>query len=97
MSAAKALAAWNEKSLDGRTIWIEYSGGMKPRMGNENSGQPGEADTVFCGNLGFSTSEDALGQFFGQIGDVKAVRIAMGEDGRSRGFGHVEFYKPEDA
>jgi len=28
---------------------------------------------------------------FSQFGDIRAVRIAMGEDGRPKGFAHVEF------
>ena len=66
-------------------------------MGGPTSGAPGEADTVFCGNLGFHTTEDTIWEFFGQAGEVKSVRIAMGEDGRPRGFCHVEFASPESA
>ena len=66
-------------------------------MGGPTSGAPGEADTVFCGNLGFHTTEDAIWEFFGHAGTVKSVRIAMGEDGRPRGFCHVEFETTESA
>jgi len=96
IAAAKALAAKNESSLDGRQMWIEYSGSDRaPRM--QNGGEGGESDTLFVGNLGFSTNEDSLGGFFSQIGEIKAVRIALNEEGRSRGFGHVEFMSAEDA
>ena len=88
----------NNTSLDGRSIWLEYSGGAsKPRMGGENSGVAGESDTLFVGNLGFNTTEEALGQFFSEAGEVRAVRIALNEEGRSRGFGHVEFHDPQSA
>jgi nucleolin len=30
-------------------------------------------------------------EFFGQCGKIANVRIAMGEDGRPRGFAHIEF------
>lgn len=66
-------------------------------MGGPTSGVAGESDTVFCGNLGFHTTEDAVWEFFGQAGTVKSVRIAMGEDGRPRGFCHVEFEEPAGA
>lgn len=49
------------------------------------------------GNLGFRTTEDAIYQFFGECGKVTQVRIAQGEDGRPRGFAHVEFDSPESA
>ena len=35
--------------------------------------------------------------FFKEAGEVVAVRLAAGEDGRSRGFGHVDFASAEDA
>merc|ERR1712060_934496 len=75
-----------------------HADAKKPTMGGPTSGAPGEADTIFCGNLGFHTSEDAIYEFFGQAGSVKNVRIAMNpEDGRPRGFCHVEFNSPADA
>lgn len=82
--------------LDGRQINVEFSG-QKPQMGGPTSGTAGEADTIFCGNLGFHTEENTIWEFFGQAGEVKSVRIAMGEDGRPRGFCHVEFTSPESA
>ena len=36
-------------------------------------------------------------EFFADAGTVADVRIAMDEDGRSRGFGHVEFETSEGA
>lgn len=93
--AKKALAESNGFWLDGRQISCEFSG-QKPQMGGPTSGTAGEADTVFCGNLGFHTTEDAIYEFFGD--QVKNVRIAMNpEDGRPRGFCHVEFNSPDAA
>jgi hypothetical protein len=42
----------NEKDLDGRTIWVEFSG---QAAGGYNPGQggDGEVTTLFVGNLGF--------------------------------------------
>lgn len=71
--AAKALAASNGITLDGRQINVEYSGD-KPTMGGPASGQPGESDTIFCGNLGFRTQENTIWEFFGN--EVKTVRVA---------------------
>lgn len=82
--------------MDNRQINVEFSGD-KPALGGPTSGAPGEADTVFCGNLGFHTSEDAIWEFFGSCGTVQSVRIAMGDDGRPRGFCHVQFESPDSA
>jgi nucleolin len=62
------------------------SGDKRPSGGSKNNG-----NTVFVGNLGYKTGEDAISQFFGDCGDVKAIRIAYDQEGRSRGFAHVEF------
>lgn len=47
--------------------------------------------------MSFYSSEDTIRAFFSQCGNVAAVRIAMGEDGRAKGFCHVEFETPEQA
>jgi nucleolin len=94
--AAKALAAENGADHMGRSITVEYSGN-KPATDGTVSGAPGESNTIFCGNIGFYTTEDTIRGFFGQKGEVTTVRIAMGEDGRARGFCHVEFASPADA
>ena len=51
--AAKAQAESNQCSLDGRQIWVDFSGQSKP----QGSGQAGQSDTIFCGNISFQTEE----------------------------------------
>lgn len=50
-NAKTALDNTNQKDLDGRTIWVEFSGqgagGYQPNAGG------GEVTTLFVGNLGF--------------------------------------------
>ena len=94
--AKKALAESNGFWLDNRQISCEFSG-QKPTQNGPTSGAAGESDTIFCGNLGFHTTENTIYEFFGQAGSVKNVRIAMQEDGRAKGFCHVEFNSPADA
>jgi len=93
---AKALAGENGANHCGRDISVEYSG-SKPGGDAPTSGAPGESTCIFCGNIGFYTTEETIRAFFGQKGEVTAVRIAMGEDGRARGFCHVEFATPAEA
>ena len=47
--------------------------------------------------MSFYSTEDSIREFFSQAGNVSAVRIAMGEDGRAKGFCHVEFETPAEA
>lgn len=96
-AAAKALAATNGTDLDGACIEVQFSGD-KPQPGGATSGAAGESKTVFCGNLGFRTTEDTIRQFFEQCGEVATVRIAKNpEDDRPRGFCHIEFIDPASA
>jgi nucleolin len=95
-SAQKAVDAENGNTHFGRQIAVEFSGN-KPQPDGPTSGAPGETNCIFCGNIGFYTTEETIRGFFGQAGNVSTVRIALGEDGRARGFCHVEFETPADA
>lgn len=54
--------------------------------------------TVCVGNLSYATTEENLGDFFHEGGcKVKSVHIPMGQDGKSRGFGFIEFQDRESA
>lgn len=95
-TARKAQQETNQKELDGRSIWVEFSG---QAAGGYQAGATGggEATTIFVGNLGFRTEQWAIEEFFKGCGSIVGVRIAMGEDGRPRGFAHVEFASHAEA
>lgn len=95
--AAKAQAASNGAELDGRQIWAEFSGQSTGRGNNQSTGVAGESDTLFCGNISFYTEEQTIKDFFQDVGTVTDVRFAMGEDGRRRGFCHIQFAAPAEA
>ena len=106
-AAKKAMDAENGADLDGRNLKVNYSGD-KPAGGDNNfgsrsfsqgrgGGEGGESSTIFVGNLSFKTTQNSLSSFFSECGDIKDVRIPMGDDGRPRGFAHVEFESPEAA
>jgi RNA recognition motif-containing protein len=92
----KARAKSNGFEMDGCALQVEFSGD-KPRPGGPTSGAAGESNTIFCGNLGFRTTEDAIYNFFGSIGTVTTVRVALNEEQRPKGFAHIEFETPADA
>lgn len=79
-----------------RTIGVELAGN-KPGPGGSTSAAPGESSCLFCGNMSFYSTEDTIRDFFSQAGTVSAVRVALGDDGRAKGFCHVEFETPEMA
>lgn len=93
--------------VDGRQVQCSWSnekkeGGNAPARqnnfgGNNNFKQggqsnfSGDAHTIFVGNLGFKTSEQQVKKFFSSVGNVVGVRIATHEDGKRKGFCHVDF------
>ena len=91
----------NESSLNGRQIFVEQT---RPRDNNTPralQNQPvkpiTESNNVIVRNLAFSITEDVLKSTFNKCGEIKQVRIMTGEDGRSRGFGFVDFFNVESA
>ncbi|XP_022566939.1 nucleolin 1-like isoform X3 [Brassica napus] len=58
----------------------------------------GGSKTLFVANLSFNVERSDVENFFKDVGDVVDVRFAMSkDDGRFRGFGHVEFATAEQA
>lgn len=53
--------------------------------------------TVFIGNLGYSTVERELEEFFACIGPVRTTRIPKYADGRPKGVAFVEFASKAEA
>lgn len=64
--------------------------------GGRGGGRPAK-HTLFVGNLGFKTQEETIQEFFESTCAPTEVRIAMGDDGRPRGYAHVDFATAEDA
>jgi nucleolin len=98
-SAKKAIKAENGATHMGREISVEFAG-QKPAGDRDSRGgdaPAGESSTLFVGNMSFQASEDSVRDFFHKCGPIVSVRIAVGDDGRNRGFAHVEFENPEAA
>ena len=53
--------------------------------------------SVFVGRLNFRTVELDLQFHFEKCGKVKECKIVTDADGRSKGFGFVTFFRPQDA
>lgn len=93
--ANAALTATNETTLDGRQIWVEFSG--NPAGGYKPGANAGEATTLFVGNISFKSDEGALTNFFATAGTVVQVRVPYHDDGNPKGFAHVEFSSAAEA
>ena len=96
-SAAEAIKDNDNLFLDGRPISVSYSndkkGSAKVRKSNFKGDRnyQGEKFSVFIGNLSFKTNEDGIKNLFEDCGKIIDIRIAKTEEGRPRGFAHVDF------
>lgn len=53
---------------------------------------------LYIGNLEWSIDDNALADFFSQVGTVTSAKVILDRDtGRSRGFGFVEFSSKSEA
>ena len=99
--AQKACDGMNGQDLDGRALRINFSGGAQVGRaapgGAPRGDSNGESTTLFVGNLGFRTQAHNIQEFFASCGEIKDVRIALNEEGRAKGFAHVEFESHEAA
>jgi len=93
-TVAKAKVAHGSQ-FQGRPIVVRASTDPMPERAPDARGprpqQEGEGSTVFVGGLSFQSTQESVEAFFGKCGKIKAVRIAMGDDGRPKGFAHVEY------
>ena len=56
------------------------------------------AKKLYCGNLSYETTEAALSELFGAIGEVTSVNLIIDRmSGRSKGFAFVEMAQASDA
>ena len=57
-----------------------------------------DKNKVYVANIEWSVDNDALAEFFGQVGTVVSANVILDRDtGRSRGFGFVEFSSDKEA
>lgn len=52
---------------------------------------------LFVGNISWSASKEDLENIFAQHGELAEVILIKDENGRSKGFGFIEFVNDEDA
>ena len=88
--ALKGLQGCNGKRLGSKQIWCEFTGGQA-----KGKTPVAATDLVFCGNIGFYTSEQAICDFFADVGTILDINFATNEDGTNRGFCHLQFETPE--
>lgn len=59
--------------------------------------QQTQPQNLFIGSLAYATTDDSLRAHFEQIGPVDSARVVKDrQDGRSKGFGFVQFQNADD-
>lgn len=89
-----------ELELDGRNLGINWAGQKEDRRGGdrgERGGQSERTKTIFVGSLSYDTTEDSIRNFFSECGNIESIRIAKAEDGKPKGFCHIDFSTEEEA
>ena len=77
--ALKAVAGSNGQDFGGRNLRLNMSDDrpQQIRAAPVNPDAEG-SDTLFVGNVSFTSTQDDLRAFFEQVGEVRDVRLAMG-------------------
>ena len=95
-AAAEALGLSGTQVM-GREIRVSKPGERPPRKEHDSfssgnsSGNSSDSNVVFVGNVSYQCTEESLRSFFAPCGTISAIRLAKGDDGRPKGFAHVEF------
>jgi nucleolin len=99
-AAAKAVAM-NGTEILGRPMKVDFS---TPRANKGGGGgevrpmqeKPEGCTTLFCGNLSFNVTEEAVHEFFKECGAISNIRwLEDKETGQFKGCGFVEFSDPD--
>ncbi|POS81580.1 hypothetical protein DHEL01_v200018 [Diaporthe helianthi] len=69
---------------------------MLAPLASSFSEAPAPKATIYVGNLSWSTDDQALKETFKDFGDIQNATVVM-RDGRSAGFGFVDFFTNDDA
>ena len=98
-SAFKAMKDANNLELDGRSLHIRYSNDKNSQVKGGNKGgnknNPKSEFSIFVGNLSFKSKENDIRNFFSDCGEILDIRIAKNEDGKMKGFAHIDFDSKE--
>lgn len=84
--AAEAISSLNGMLLNGKQVFVGYFIPRQSRARSEDS-----FTNVYVKNLPESTDDEELKTMFTEFGEVTSVAIMKDEEGKSRGFGFVNF------
>ncbi|CAH2248194.1 nucleolin isoform X1 [Pelobates cultripes] len=93
--ADKALEEKQGTEIDGRAIFLDFTGDKSQNSGaRRSSGPGGDSKTLVVNNLAYSATEDSLQEVFEK---ATSIRIPQNNQGRPKGFAFIEFSTVEEA
>ncbi|KAM9315587.1 nucleolin [Gastrophryne carolinensis] len=92
--AEKAMGEKQGAEVEGRSIFIDYTGAKSQNSGGKRGGPTAESKVLVVNNLSYSATDDSLQEVFEK---ATSVRIPQNNQGRPKGFAFVEFSSLEDA
>ena len=93
-SAKIAIEKLNGMLLNDKQVYV---GPFVRKEERDNSAEKAKFNNVYVKNLAESTTEDDLNKIFGEFGTLTSVVVMRDGEGKSKGFGFVNFEEPDDA
>lgn len=93
-SAQKAIEKLNGMLLNDKQVYV---GPFQRRQERDNAIDKTKFTNVYVKNLAEATSDDDLDRIFSQYGKITSAVVMRDVDGKSKGFGFVNFENSDDA
>lgn len=91
-AANSAIASVNGKVIAGQKVSVEAFKSKKERGGDQN-----KFTNVFLKNIPEDVTEQRVREMFSKVGSITSLKVAFGDDGKSKGFGFINFETSEQA
>lgn len=99
--AVPAALSLSGTQMMGQTIQVQQSQAEKNRLAQANSSMTTTTigpTRIYVGSMHVNTDEDTLRRIFSRFGDIQNINIHYDpETGRSKGFGFIQYRRPDEA
>ncbi|PPS00396.1 hypothetical protein GOBAR_AA20281 [Gossypium barbadense] len=93
-SAQKAIEKLNGMLLNDKQVYV---GPFVRKQERDTSTSKTKFNNVYVKNLSESTTDEDLNQTFGEFGQITSAVVMRDADGKSKGFGFINFENADDA
>lgn len=93
-SADTAIAKMNNLRLNGKEVYVAP---FIPKRDRPQKNPDDIYTNVFIKNISESVNEEKFKEFFSKYGNITSAKLAIDEEGKSKGFGFVNYAAHEEA